>query len=42
MRCLSSPMGWAMPAEPLLTWDVVVPPLHDGKLPEAVETDAQS
>ena len=33
-------MERAVPAEPLLTWDVVMPPLHDGKLPEAAETDA--
>ncbi len=25
-------MARAMPAEPLLTWDVVMPPLHDGQL----------
>ncbi len=31
----------AMPAEPLLTWDVVMPPKHDGQLPEAAETEAQ-
>ncbi len=34
-------MERAMPAEPLLTWYVVMPPLHDGKLPEAAETEAQ-
>ena len=34
-------MERAMPAKPLLTWDVVMPPLHDGKLPEAAETEAQ-
>ena len=31
----------AMPTEPLLMWDVIMPPLHDGKLPEAAETKAQ-
>ncbi len=34
-------MAKAMPAEPLLTWDVVMPPLHNGQLPEAAETEAQ-
>ena len=34
-------MARAMPAEPLLTWDVIMPPLHDGQLPEAAETEAQ-
>ncbi len=33
-------MARAMPAEPLLTWDAVMPPLHDGQLPEAAETEA--
>ena len=35
-------MERAMPAKPLLTWDVVMPALHDGKLPdEAAETETQ-
>ena len=34
-------MERAMPAEPLLTWDVVMPPWHDGPRPEAAETEAQ-
>ncbi len=34
-------MERAMPAGLLLTWDVVMPPLHDGKLPEAAETEVR-